>query len=144
MSTNAFIIIQDENRKRQFAIEKHWDGNIHRGLGALLFKFLETRSNGAVEVNGTGDLTAQLITYLKGTSSKFGDVYVIPSDVEVDAQYTYIITPIESLGVCKLCGQRIGNVDWEILVLKNGAYIFKGSGIEAIQHFGRNPMKPLF
>jgi hypothetical protein len=153
MSTRATIIINDKNGKRAIAIYKHSDGYIHRGLGADLFNFMRDRSlngRGSVQVNGIGDLAAQLVTHLKGDERISGDTYIMEQEEQIhnDIEYVYYITPVEinQNSVCPLCGALTykGNIEWEIKIEKDGKFIWAGTPENSIAHFDHNPLKPLF
>jgi len=159
MSTRATIVINNENGERAIAIYNHSDGYIHRGLGATVFAFMRDRVlvNGynsgkqtRIQVNGLGDLGAQLVTELKGSSDSVGNVYIMTEGEEIhdDVEYIYHITPnckpsFLNDARCPTCGAIIPP-QWEIKVVKDGACIFTGTPQEAIKHFGRNRDKPLF
>jgi len=154
MSTRGTIIINNEDGERAFAIYRQSDCYIHRGLGAELFAFMRNRilvngisfgkPTGKVQVNGLGDLAAQLVTELKGDSSNIGSVYLMAEGEEIhgDIAYVYYITPIDA-EACPVCGRGNGT-EWEIKIIRYDNCIFTGTPEKAIQHFGRNPEKPLF
>ena len=155
MSTRGTIIINNEDRKRVIAIYKHCDCYIHRGgLGATIFEFMKDRIlvNGygmgrddrKIQVNGLGDLGAQLVTELKGNPESVGNTYIMEEGEEIhgDVEYIYYITPVDA-EPCPMCGHGKGT-NWEIKIIRHDACIFTGTPEEAIYHFGRNPEKPLY
>ena len=154
MSTRGTIIINNEDGERAFAIYRQSDCYIHGGLGAELFRFMKDRIlvngysfvgvAGKIQVNGLGDLAAQLVTELKGNSDNVGGVYIMAEGEEIhgDVEYVYYITPVGN-NPCPLCGRGGDGFTWEIKIIRHVACIFTGTPEKAMYHFGRNPEKPL-